>query len=81
MIPAGSLDLSGRLMDPATIEPADPLCIALRKLLQGIPRLALQPCAKGRFFDNMQLKIEQLTRTDSNEVTNLDFDLIAQRLR
>ncbi len=81
VIPAASLDLSGRLLDPETIEPADPFRIALRKLLQGIPRLALQPCAKGRFFDNMQRKMEQLTRTDSNEVTNLDFDQIAQRLR
>ena len=73
-----TLELCRRLLE--TEEPADPLPSALRRLLTGIARLALNPCEKGRFFDAMNSKLDQLSRGRSNEITTVDFAQIAASL-
>ena len=50
------------------------------RLLQSVSCLTLHPCVKGRFFDSMQRKLEQLNRTSSNEVTRIDFAQLAKLL-
>ncbi|MCY2989747.1 MAG: hypothetical protein NTY19_18000 [Planctomycetota bacterium] len=71
VIPPTVRDLCQRLLEPSA--PAAPLDQALGKLLQGVRGLTVHPCAKGRFFDAMTRKLEQLRRGSSNEVTTLDF--------
>lgn len=52
----------------------------LRQLIQGVRKLTFQPCAKGRFFDAMNQKLDQLSHGQSNEVKTLDFGSIASRI-
>jgi hypothetical protein len=79
VIPPAGLDVCRRLLESP--EPtAPPLHEALRKLLHGIGRLRVQPCVKGRFFDAMARKLDQLRRWSSNEVATIDFGQITARL-
>ena len=67
------------MMDPLPAA-ASPLRRALHRLWHAIPHKQLTPCVKGRFYDQMQRKLEQLTRSPTNEIVSLDFCDIAQRL-
>ena len=80
VIPAESLELSRRLLDSEAGETTESLVGSLNRLLQAVSCLTLHPCVKGRFFDSMQRKLEQLDRTGSNEVTRVDFAQLAGRL-
>lgn len=76
IIPEPSLELARQLQDSHDIA-AEPTHEVARQLMHGISRLTLRPCVKGPFHDAMQVKLEQLTRTRSNELISLDFDTIA----
>ena len=76
IIPAHSLELASQLQESHDIA-SEPVQEAVRQLMHGIPQLTLHPCGKGPFHDAMQVKLEQLARTRSNEVISLDFDTIA----
>lgn len=69
IIPPESLELSRRLLDDEAEETTEPLTSTLNRLLHALSRPTLHPCVKGRFFDRMQSKLDQLVRTGSNEVT------------
>jgi len=77
VMPPESLELSHRLLGSAAGETTELLAGSLNRLLQTVSCLTLQPCLKGRFFDSMQRKLEQLDRTGSNEVTRVDFAQLA----
>ena len=79
-IPPESLNLSRGLLESDSRQTMEPLAHSLKHLLQGVSSLTLYPCAKGRFFESMQRKLEQLDRTDSNEVTRVDFAQLAKQL-
>jgi hypothetical protein len=49
----------------------------LRRMIHGISGLKVHPCLKGRFFDSLLRKLEQLSRGRSNEVTSVDFIRLA----
>ncbi len=78
VVPPAVRDLCQRLLEPPA--PAAPLHQALGKLLQGVRGLTVHPCIKGRFFDAMTRKLEQLRRDASNEVTTVDFTQITANL-
>ena len=65
---------------PEAGETTDSLARTLSRLLQSVSCLTLHHCVKGRFFDSMQRKLDQLDRTGSNEVTRVDFAQLAGRL-
>lgn len=80
LVPPASLDLCRRLLPPDAPLPAvEPEQDArheavLQRLLQGLARVTLHPCVKGRFHDDMQRKLSQLQRSNSNELTSVDFE-------
>ena len=78
VIPPESLDLSRRLLGSGTLQTVEPLSSCLGSLLHQASDLGLNPCAKGRFFDGMQRKLDQLDRTGSNELTSVDFTQLAE---
>ena len=80
VIPPESLELSHRLLESEAGETTGSLARGLNRLLNAVVCLTLHPCVKGRFFDSMQRKLEQLDRTGSNEVTRVDFAQLAGRL-
>jgi len=80
VIPAESHELSHRLLDSEAGENSESLARSLNRLLRAVSCLTLHPCAKGRFFDSMQSKLDQLDRSGSNEVTGVDFGQLAVRL-
>ena len=78
VIPPTVRELCQRLLEPPA--PVAPLHQALGKLLQGVRGLTVHPCVKGRFFDAMTRKLEQLRGGSSNEVTTVDFAQITASL-
>ena len=50
------------------------------RLLAAMQQPQAQPCRKGRFFDRMQAKLQQLTATDSNELVPIDPQAMAAAL-
>lgn len=80
VIPPESLALSQRLLDRAAPEAAEPVTASLTRLVRGASHISFQPCVKGRFFDAMQSKLEQLDRSRSNEVTAVDFGKLAAQI-
>jgi hypothetical protein len=71
IMPPPALELCRSLL--AGEAPAEPLHQVLRELLTGIGQLTLHPCTKGRFFDSMNNKLNQLQRGHTNEITTVDF--------
>lgn len=59
---------------------ASPSSLALKALIDGIDKCKFTACTKGRFFDEMQQKLDQLSRGKKNEVTTVDFDQITTNL-
>ena len=80
VIPPESLELSHRMLDSEAGKTTDSLARSLNRLLRSVSCLTLYPCVKGRFFDRMQRKLDQLNRSGSNEVTRVDFTQLANRL-
>jgi hypothetical protein len=78
VIPPTIRDLCQRLLGPPP--PVAPLHQALGKLLQGVRGLTVHPCVKGRLFEAMTRKLEQLRGGSSNEVTTVDFAQITASL-
>jgi hypothetical protein len=79
VIPGDAFELAQQMMEPLPAA-ASPLRGALHQLWHAIRHKQLTPCAKGRFYDQMQRKLEHLTRSPSNEIVSLNFRDIAQRL-
>ncbi len=50
------------------------------RLLGTVSKPQPQACVKGRFFDRMQAKLEQLTIHDSNELVRIDLQAMADAL-
>ena len=50
------------------------------RLLGTVRKPQPQACVKGRFFDRMQAKLEQLTTHDSNELVRIDLQAMADAL-
>ena len=71
IIPPESLDLSHQLV-ATTAPPDESMQLVLHKLLHGIDSLALYPCTKGRFFDGMDRKLDQLQHRGGNEITRFN---------
>lgn len=71
IIPPESLAISRRLVGTVT-PPDEPMQFVLYKLLRGIDTLVLHPCTKGRFFDGMDRKLDQLQHRGGNEITRFD---------
>jgi len=80
VIPPESLELSHGLLGSEAGETTESLARSLNVLLQAASCLTLHPCVKGRFFDSMQRKLDQLDRIGSNEMTRVDFAQLAGRL-
>ena len=73
VIPPESLELSHRLLESKAGETIGSLAHSLNRLLTAVSCLTLHPCVKGRFFDSMQRKLDQLDCNGSNEVARVDF--------
>jgi len=71
VIPLDSLELAQGLLE-ATTAPSDSVHLILYEVLAGIESVALHPCSKGRFYDAMERKFDQLLRSGSNEITDFD---------
>jgi hypothetical protein len=50
------------------------------RLLATAKQPQAQACVKGRFFDRMQAKLDQLTAHDSNELVPIDLQAMADAL-
>jgi hypothetical protein len=50
------------------------------RLLATAKQPQAQACIKGRFFDRMQAKLDQLTSHDSNELVAIDLQTMADAL-
>jgi hypothetical protein len=50
------------------------------RLLSTVKRPQVQACFKGRFFERMQAKLDQLTTHDSNELVPIDVQGVADAL-
>jgi len=79
IMPQASYDLARELMEPPLAQRA-PLHTYLHHLLQAIPDKQLFPCVKGRFYKQMQIKLEQLVTSVTNEVVAVDFADLMRRL-
>lgn len=66
--------IAGRNMRRNSVERAAVRLLATAKQPQ------VQACVKGRFFDRMQAKLDQLTAHDSNELVPIDFQAMADAL-
>jgi len=79
IIPQATYDLAGKLADSPPASPS-PLHATLHHLLQAIPHRNLSACVKGRFYEQMQGKLDQLATSVTNEIVALDFSDVMRRL-
>ena len=80
IIPPESLALAEALKATANPGTGDATSECLRILMGGLKSVSLLPCVKGRFFEAMESKLQQLTRIQSNEIVPVDFPRIVQSL-
>lgn len=80
VIPRDVLALAQQMTGPLP-GTASPLHRALHQLWQALGHKQLAPCVTGRFYEQMQRKLAQLIRAESNEIVSLDFRDIVQRLQ
>jgi hypothetical protein len=73
VIPPAALDVCSRLLRHPETTAAEPALEAVRRLLNGLRRVRALPCEKGRFFDSMESKLDQLERGRTNELVPMDF--------
>ena len=57
-----------------------PVALAGSRLLGAVCRAQVQACVKGRFFDRMHAKLDQLARMESNELVPIDVQAMALAL-
>jgi hypothetical protein len=79
ILPAAAYDRA-RDMSLQPLAPHSSLDQTLHRLFQAIPQRQLSLCVKGRFYDQMQRKLDQLATSVSNEIVALDFGDIMRRL-
>jgi hypothetical protein len=79
IIPQAAYDLACKLTEPPPASPS-PLHDSLHQPLQAIPHKHLSPCVKGRFYEQMQGKLDQLATSVTNEMVAADFSDIIRRL-
>ncbi len=58
----------------------DPIIKAIQVLLKELPSVTFTACLKGPFFEKIQTKMARIKLKDSNELTSLDFKIIANCL-
>jgi hypothetical protein len=59
---------------------SSPATRAASRLVGAICEARAQHCVKGRFFDRMQAKLDQLARGDSNELVPVDMEAVTTAL-
>jgi hypothetical protein len=79
IIPQATYDLAYKLAESPPASPS-PLHDTLHQLLQAIPHKQVSPCVKGRFYEQMQRKLDQLASSVTNEIVTVDFGDLIQRL-
>jgi hypothetical protein len=79
IIPHAAYDLARKLAESPLASPS-PLHDTLHQLLQAIPHQQLSPCVKGRFYEQMQSKLDQLATSVTNEIVAVDFGDVMRRL-
>jgi hypothetical protein len=79
IIPQATYDLACKLAEQPSASPS-PLHDTLHQLLQAIPYKQLSPCVKGRFYEQMQRKLDQLATSGTNEIVAVDFGDVMRRL-
>jgi hypothetical protein len=77
--PQATYDLAYKLAESPPASPS-PLHDTLHQLLQAIPHKQVSPCVKGRFYEQMQRKLDQLASSVTNEIVTVDFGDLIQRL-
>ncbi len=65
---------------PSDYEKDDPITKAVKLLVKELPSVAFTACLKGPFFEKIQTKMARIKLKDSNELTSLDFKVIANCL-
>jgi hypothetical protein len=79
VIPRDTLALAQQMTGPLPMS-SPPLYRVAQQLIDALGHKQFTPCMKGRFYDQMQRKFDQLTTSESNEITALDFRDIVHRL-
>jgi hypothetical protein len=79
IIPQAAYNLARKLTEPPSAS-RFPLHESLYYLLQAIPHKHLSPCVKGRFYEQMQGKLDQLVTSVTNEIVTVDFGDVRRRL-
>ncbi len=80
IIPPDALELAQQVVAQRLPEPASSLHRSVRLVLNALPGVAVYPCVKGRFYTQMEQKLNQLTTSRSNEIVPTDFTDIIMRL-
>jgi hypothetical protein len=75
VIPEDAFALCQALLANREAQAPAPASEAVRILLNGLKQVRATPCVKGRFFDAMQAKLNQVVR--SNELVRVDFERLA----
>jgi len=79
IIPRETFALAQQMTGPLPMS-SPPLYRVAQQLIHALGHKQFTPCIKGRFYDQMQRKCNQLTTSASNEIATLDFRDIVQRL-
>ncbi len=80
IIPPDALEIAQQVVAQGLPEPASGLHRSVRLLISALPGAAVYPCVKGRFYTQMEQKLNQLTTFKSNEIVPADFTDIIMRL-
>ncbi len=79
IIPRETFELAQQVTTPQPMA-SSPLYRVVKQLIHALDHKQFTPCIKGRFYDQMKRKFDQLTTSESNEIVSLDFRDIVQRL-
>lgn len=79
VIPDECVQLARQMLERRT-EYDCPVHEAARLLLDGLAKVSIHPCVKGRFYDAMQSKLRNLSQTRSNEITSYDCRNVAKQI-
>lgn len=79
IIPRETFALAQQMTGPLPMS-SPPLYRVAQQLIDALEHKQFTPCMKGRFYDQIQRKFDQLTTSESNEIATLDFRDIMHRL-
>ena len=80
VIPGDTLNLLRRLHTDSNHQNLAASARALQTLLDGLSEYSVTACTKGRFHDMAENKLNQLTRSKTNEIVTIDFATMIQRV-